>query len=96
MYTEINPEDLFNAFFGGGMGGFGGGGGMGNGPFGGNGEYPWSGLVKAKSGAGTRHSDTIGFCDALDSRILDLVIVYTERSEGSERSEGPDPTGTDL
>jgi DnaJ family protein B protein 12 len=21
MYTEINPEDLFNAFFGGGMGG---------------------------------------------------------------------------
>jgi hypothetical protein len=40
MYTEFNPEDLFNAFFGGGMGMGGGRGGMGAGPFGGgNGEY---------------------------------------------------------
>ena len=94
--TYTPPGFFLRGFLGGGGGVGGGGGAMGKGPFGGNGEYPWSGLVKAKSGAGTRHSDTIGFCDALDSRILDLVIVYTERSEGSERSEGPYPTGTDL
>jgi DnaJ family protein B protein 12 len=45
---EISPEDLFNMFFGGGMGGQMGGGGFGGGPFGGGpgGEHLRLGAIK--------------------------------------------------